>query len=322
MESQTLCAYNQTRECFLALEVSAVDLAGSNIEQLMRDLALKCGEGLWIKPFRGILAAWIPAPLDLICLDENCNVIEIVESFPTFRVSAPSHRAASVLALPIHSIYSSQTQAGDQLVVCISKEIETHLEQFTTLQCGTGDVARVPSLKQTSVLKGDSCVALLDAAPIKPVETAQPKFENPIVAPAKNYFVIAKNWLQRWWSPDPRRTQREPTPGLAAYFWSGAAPKAHQVRDMSPSGLYLVTSERWYLGTVILMTLQRTDCDDKSEPRSISLYTRAVRWGDDGVGLQFVLPESSDSKLGSLVNAADRQEIDLFVNALTGTKPK
>ena len=75
-------------------------------------LALKSGEGLWMAPFRGIPETDMRVPLDLIYLDEDCRVIDVVESFPTFRVTPSSPRAASVLALPTHSIYSSQTQAG------------------------------------------------------------------------------------------------------------------------------------------------------------------------------------------------------------------
>ena len=54
----------------------------------------------------------MPAPLDLIYLDEECRVIDTVESFPTFQVSSSSPQPKSVLALPAHSIYTSQTQLG------------------------------------------------------------------------------------------------------------------------------------------------------------------------------------------------------------------
>ena len=73
--------------------------------------------------FRGIPVAAIPAPLDLIYLDDECRVIHTVESFPTFQVSALSPQPNSVLALPAHSIYSSQTQPGDQLVLCVAEEM-------------------------------------------------------------------------------------------------------------------------------------------------------------------------------------------------------
>ena len=61
------------------------------------------------------------------------------------------------------------------------------------------------------------------------------------------------------------------------------------MKDISATGLYVVTEERWYPGTLILMTLQNTHAGEEIAERSISVLSRAVRWGNDGVGLQFVL---------------------------------
>jgi len=49
------------------------------------------------------------------------------ESFPAFRVAPWRKQAASVLQLPLHTIYSSQTQLGDQLVICVANEMEHQL---------------------------------------------------------------------------------------------------------------------------------------------------------------------------------------------------
>jgi hypothetical protein len=127
-----------------------------------------------------------------------------------------------------------------------------------------------------------------------------------------------KNWLERWWSPDPRKAPRESAPGLAAYYWNGAAPKAHMVRDISSSGLYLVTEERWYPGTLVLMTLQKTDDGDKTAECSIAVLSRAVRWGNDGVGLQFILPKESDARngLNHRVDTSTKREFARFLQRL------
>ena len=52
--------------------------------------------------------------------------------------------------------------------------------------------------------------------------------------------------------------------GLAAYYWTGAAPAAHNIKDISSSGLYVVTEERWYPGTLVMMTLQKTSDGEES----------------------------------------------------------
>ena len=63
-------------------------------------------------------------PLDLIYLDEHYRVIHLVEYFPSFRIGPLKAQAESVLELPTHTIYSSQTQSGDQLVICVAEEME------------------------------------------------------------------------------------------------------------------------------------------------------------------------------------------------------
>src|SRR5580692_9342251 len=108
--SRQHCAYNQTRECFLGLEVTVADLSQADAKGQIAAFALKSGEGLWIVPFDRLPEAGFRTPLDLIYLDSDCRVIDAIESFPVFQSASPSQAPASVLALPTHSIYSSQTQ--------------------------------------------------------------------------------------------------------------------------------------------------------------------------------------------------------------------
>jgi uncharacterized membrane protein (UPF0127 family) len=93
---------------------------------------LKLDEGLWVVPSRGIHTIGVLFQLDLIYLNENHEVIHIVESFPTFRISPIIPQAASVLELPPHTIYSSQTQPGDHLLICTAEEMEHRLKTAST----------------------------------------------------------------------------------------------------------------------------------------------------------------------------------------------
>lgn len=319
MESRTHCAYNQTRECFLGLEVTAADLSYAGIVELMATMTLRSGEGLWIVPFRGIPTTGLPAPLDLIYLDEDCRVIDLVESFPTFRVSSSSPRAASVLVLPVHSIYSSQTQSGDQLVLCIAEEMEQRLERIASLR---GDPAATIQnavlLREKPLWSGGPGLLELESKTQGDFELTKRTHEMSLVQPGQSPPRPPRTWLERWWSPDPRRAPREVLPGLAAYYWNGAAPEPHGIRDISSSGLYVVTEERWYPGTLVLMTLQRTDVGEEVEERSIAVQSRAVRWGNDGVGLKFVLPDAQDMKRGHnmLTDGADRKALERFLQRL------
>ena len=316
MDSRTYCAYNQTRECFLGLEVAAADLPLSALVEEMKTTVLRSGEGLWIAPFRGLPTTEVRAPLDLFYLDAEGRVLEMVESFPTFRAGGSCPQPASVLALPAHSIYSSQTQPGDQLVVCVAQEMEQRL---------AGGPAASPVQVQSAVLLrqdplwsgGPGMVELETDSPES--SGPQQKHEMDLIDPGTRAPRPPRNWLERWWSPDPRKAPRESPPGLAAYYWNGAAPVAHGIRDISSSGIYVVTEERWYPGTLVLMTLQRNDTGEEEAERSIAVQTRAVRWGHDGVGLQFVLPDSKDLRRkndNTLMEGANRKEFERFLQQL------
>jgi hypothetical protein len=325
METRTHCAYNQTRECFLGLEVTATEFSYASLEERLAERALKSGEGLWLAPFHGIPMTGLFAPLDLIYLDEDCRVIEAVESYPTFLASPSRPRAASVLVLPSHSIYSSQTQMGDQLVLCVAEEMEGRLERISERpsdfleDCGV--VQGAVLLREQPLWSGGPGVVELEARSEDERALKPQTHEMSLIEPGIKAVRPPKNWLERWWSPDPRQAPREPAPGLAAYYWNGASPKAHTVRDISATGLYLVTEERWYPGTLVLMTLQRTGDEEKAAERSIAVMSRAVRWGNDGVGLQFVLPEEQSSRKGQDPHdGATKKEFARFLQRLLKEK--
>jgi hypothetical protein len=327
MELRKLCAYNQTRECFLGLEVAVTDLACADLKVLFKKLSLKSGEGLWMAPFRGIPETDMLAPLDLIYLDEECRVNDVVESFPTFHVSPTSARASSVLALPIHSIYSSQSQRGDQLVLCLAEEMQGRLERFSNSGSSNKVQSAVLLRGQPLWSGGPGVVELEDRSRSDRTEPEQ-TYEMDLIEPGMEGVKPPKSWLERWWSPDPRKAPemrkapRGAVPGLAAYYWTGAAPKAHSVKDISSTGLYVVTEERWYPGTLILMTLQETEDGQEGTGHSIAVHSRAVRWGNDGVGLQFIPHNTSAGAKGMnpLVPGADQKELDEFLARLRKVK--
>ncbi|MBS1820561.1 MAG: DUF192 domain-containing protein [Acidobacteria bacterium] len=121
------CVYNQTRECFLSLNVKAADTIFLRLKGLIGKFKLRSDEGLWVVPSQGVHTFGLFFPLDLIYLDEKYNVIHLVEYLPSFRVGPFKAHAESVLELPTHTIYSSHTQIGDRLVICGPEEMEYRL---------------------------------------------------------------------------------------------------------------------------------------------------------------------------------------------------
>jgi hypothetical protein len=124
------------------------------------------------------------------------------------------------------------------------------------------------------------------------------------------------NWLKKLFSSERRKAKRISSVSLVAYYWNGAAPVARAIRDISLAGLYLLTDEHWYPGTVIEMSLQKTGDSDDEQDHAIRIMARAIRRDSDGVGLAFVLPYKSGHDLS--------QEVDIKVlkRFLRGVKIK
>jgi uncharacterized membrane protein (UPF0127 family) len=128
MKQTTYCVYNQTRSCFLSLDVVLANTSFLRLKGLLGKLKLRSDEGLWVVPSRGVHTLGLLFPLDLLYLDGDRRVIHLVESLPAFRIAPLKAQAESVLQLPTHTIYSSQTQPGDQLLICVAEEMHCFLQ--------------------------------------------------------------------------------------------------------------------------------------------------------------------------------------------------
>lgn len=115
---KTYCVFNQTRESFLSLNVTLTDTHVGRLKGLLGKLRLKGDEGIWIVPSQGVHTIGVLFAVDLIYLDRDNRVIHLEESFGRFRIGPVRTAGASVLELPTRTIYSSQTQVGDQLLIC------------------------------------------------------------------------------------------------------------------------------------------------------------------------------------------------------------
>ena len=256
MEKQRYCVYNQTSECFLSLGVTL----GTNAVQRLKGVFTKGlgrgDEGCWITRPKGLNTIGILSLRDLIYLDENHRVLDVIESFPRLCVAPERSGAASLLALPPRAIYSSQTQPGNQLVICRAEEMEFRLR--STLQAAL-----------------DECMPAADGGKMAP----------------------SKNWLPTGSASNRRGAMRKRWPRMVAYDSKGSAVAVHGVRDISASGIYVMTEERWPVGAQVKMSLQRTDSIDENSRNPITVQLRVSRWGDDGVGLEFIQPEAEETAL-------------------------
>lgn len=124
----------------------------------------------------------------------------------------------------------------------------------------------------------------------------------------------------RWLFPEvnQRRAKRFPTPGLVAYYWTGGAPYSYQVGDISATGLFLLTRERWAPGTLIQMTLQKQDGKIHHSDSSICVLSEVVRWGENGAGFNFVLSDYEDVLTYGIMpgEAIDRKSVERFLQKI------
>lgn len=123
------CVFNKTRESFLSLNVGAADTHLARLRGLVGHFRLRSDEGIWVTPSQGVHTIGVLFAVDLIYLDTDHRVIHLLESFGSFRIGPIRRDCSSVLELAPRTIYSSQTQVGDELLICSPGEMEEYLKR-------------------------------------------------------------------------------------------------------------------------------------------------------------------------------------------------
>lgn len=251
MQRKQYCVYNQTNECFLSLGATLGDRPLARFKQWLGFGSHHTDEGQWIHPRGGLQTLGFFAPRDLLYLDGSHRVVHILESFPALR-GVPMHSdASSLLALPVHTISSSQTQPGNQVLICSPQEMESRLRSLM-----------------------------------------QPPVEQQAARQAARQCDTPYNFAAQ------RSSYR--ASASVAYFGEGGKLAVHAIRDLNASGLYLVTRDRWAIGTEVKMSLQPSGRFDEKSSSPVVIRMRVSRWGLDGVGLEFAGAAAEATELTSL----------------------
>ena len=90
-----------------------------------------------------------------------------------------------------------------------------------------------------------------------------------------------------------RDAQRTLEPFILAYYWTGTTSLSHRLADIGMDGAYIYTNDRWYLGTIVRLSLQVDEATARdmglSMPAaSVMARCKVVRHGPDGVGMKFI----------------------------------
>jgi hypothetical protein len=257
MQGQQVCVYNQTNECFLSLGATRAE---NPFVQLKRRIFARgahylLDEGCWYARPYGLHTLGVFARRDLVYLDNQFRVLHLIESFPVLCAVPKRSEAASLLTLPVHTIASSQTRTGNQLVICAPEEMELRLRSLRERSPGA--------------------------------RTAQTVMD---------VSILPQHGMAGAHAHEHRGAPRSAADGIGGRGAKGV----HVIRDISATGLYLVTQERWPVGSRVRMSLQRTGPDPQGSHSPITLDMRVTRWGSDGVGLEFAGPPAEHAELASM----------------------
>jgi hypothetical protein len=139
------------------------------------------------------------------------------------------------------------------------------------------------------------------------IQTPQPGFFEEVTA--VNQW---KSWIQKLGHPEKARAERRIPSGLIAWQTNTPAPHPSIIRNISSTGLYLLTEERWPVDELVPLTIEMKDLPENRAEDRIPIQARVARHGEDGIGLAFVLPAGLDRDLWEV----------LVRNAVVLTDPK
>jgi uncharacterized protein len=265
---RTFYVFNLTRQAFLSLAVNPAHTHLTRLRGLLGKIKLRWDEGLWVAPCQGIHTIGLLFPIDVIYLDEQRRVIHLIEQVAPFRVTPIRRQSSSVLELPPRTIYSSNTQMGDELLICSPEEMENYWKKVATATCA--------SMQPESGSTEEGI-------------TEKVRYGSTSRASFMGIFEEIRRRL--------RNSADEPLPehiagSLVAYFWEGGAPALHAVRDLSTHGAYIVTRDTWYPGTVVQLILQcgsiQVGSGGGAACASVLVRSNVVAQEPDGVRVQFL----------------------------------
>ena len=100
-------------------------------------------------------------------------------------------------------------------------------------------------------------------------------------------MVSLRDMLTKVRFSERRGAMRYSPTELDASWQSGRESSQLKIKDISPTGIYVFTENRWQPGTSLQLTLQGRAVVGENSRLQVRLWARAVRFGEDGVGLSF-----------------------------------
>lgn len=262
-EKPRLRVLNPTEGTVISPDVVEMDTARETftaVAQRLKDIA---GTGIWLNPYRGIpKVSWMPE-LDIVYLDEQFQVLRCIHNFRQSTMSLPEMTASSAVVLPADRLSAARVKFGDRL----------ELHDVATGARVVGELIP-PELSQ------------VDAS----TNTAEEQnWSERLAGGTRRFFAFLfgeKKEEPKKKSSDRRKEKRHVIPGSLAYFSIGT-PRPQEVSNISTEGFYVRTSDRWSEGTSLLVGLQIINPVSREVEAMISVQSKVVRTGTDGVGFVY-----------------------------------
>jgi hypothetical protein len=104
---------------------------------------------------------------------------------------------------------------------------------------------------------------------------------------ALEIMPLFRNLLTQIGLAERRKDDRMDANGLTVSCSTGSEQKKVRIGNISPTGLYLLTEDRWQPGATIVLTLGEKSVFEENSRSQVKLWTRCVRVDGTGAGLAF-----------------------------------
>jgi len=101
----------------LAPDLATAESFFSRMKGLLGKSTLFSGEGLLIRPCKGVSTFGMKFPIDVIVLDRHDRVIATMGEMPPNRLSRIYLRATAVIELPARTIETAAIRIGDRIEI-------------------------------------------------------------------------------------------------------------------------------------------------------------------------------------------------------------
>ncbi len=110
-------AFNVTRQCLLVERGEIATTAWTRLKGLIGHAPLQPGEGLLIRPCRGVHMFGMRFPIDVLYVNKTGQVIRAVEHLAPGRIGPIVLDAHYVLELPAGTLARTRTVVGDHIAI-------------------------------------------------------------------------------------------------------------------------------------------------------------------------------------------------------------